>query len=106
MRVYVAGPYTAGNVVVNVRNAVLAADQLFEAGHTPYVPHLNHLWHTIAPRPWADWLRMDLEWLAVCDALLRLPGESQGADAEVERAKSLRIPVFYEIATLLRQIPA
>ncbi len=29
-----------------------------------------------------------------CDALYRVPGESSGADREVELARKLRIPVF------------
>jgi hypothetical protein len=32
--------------------------------------------------------------LARCDALLRLPGESPGADREVKRARELWIPVY------------
>lgn len=39
MRVYIAGPYTKGDVVENVRAAVFAGDEVFEAGHSPYVPH-------------------------------------------------------------------
>lgn len=101
MRVYVAGPYTKGDVVVNVRNAVLAGDELFEAGHTPYVPHLTHLWHTIRPRPWEDWLRLDLQWIEQCDALVRLAGESAGADCEVAHAVKLGIPVWYDVASFI-----
>ena len=94
MRVYIAGPYTKGDVVVNVRNAVLAADRIFDAGHLPYVPHLTHLWHTVSPHPWEDWMRLDMGWLPACDALVRMPGESTGADLEVEQARNLGIPVF------------
>ena len=94
MRVYIAGPYTKGDVVVNVRNAVLAADRIFDAGHLPYVPHLTHLWHTVSPHPWEDWMRLDMEWIRACDALVRMPGESTGADLEVEQARNLGIPVF------------
>jgi hypothetical protein len=35
------------------------------------------------------------------DPLLRLPGESSGADAEVEYAKAHNIPVFYNKADLI-----
>jgi len=44
---------------------------------------------------------MDLEWLAKCDAVLRLPGESKGADIEKDYALSLGIPVFFSIDDLL-----
>ncbi len=39
--------------------------------------------------------------LAAADALIRLPGESGGADAEVDCARALGIPVFCSIQRLL-----
>lgn len=101
MRVYIAGPYTKGDVVVNVRTAILAADRIFDAGHLPYVPHLTHLWHMVSPRPWQDWMRLDMGWLPTCDALVRLPGESNGAELEVNEARSLCIPVFHGLDAFL-----
>lgn len=94
MRVYVAGPYTLGDVVLNVRAAVLAGDRLLAAGHTPYVPHLTMFWHAIVPRPVEDWYNLDLQWLEVCDVLVRLPGESKGADAEVAAAHEMGIEIW------------
>lgn len=41
-----------------------------------------------------------LQWVESCDCLLRLDGESKGADIEVSRAKELKIPVFYSIDEL------
>ena len=38
-RIYVAGPYTNGEVAINVRNAYEAANQLAELGFAPFVPH-------------------------------------------------------------------
>lgn len=49
----------------------------------------------IHPRPYQDWIKIDLEWVKKCDCLLRLEGESKGADGEVELAKSLNKPIFY-----------
>jgi len=100
MRVYVAGPYTKGDVAQNVRNAIDAGDELFSRGHTPYIPHLTHFWHMIHPRPWEDWLKIDTEWIPLCDAVLRLEGESAGADMEVKLALTLGIPVYYSIEGL------
>lgn len=37
----------------------------------------------------------------MADALLRLPGESLGADLEVQRAEEIGIPVFKTIADLI-----
>ncbi len=45
-------------------------------------------------------MMMDKAWIAHMDALLRLPGESQGADIEEETARALGLPVFYSIAEL------
>ena len=96
-RVYVAGPYTKGDVAVNVRNAYEAANKLANLGFAPFVPHATHFWHMMFPRPYAFWLDLDNQFLPFCEALLRLPGESSGADKEVELAKRLGIPVFSEI---------
>ncbi len=100
VKVYVAGPYSKGDVAVNVRNAIFAADQLREAGFAPFLPHLTHFWHLVVPRPYADWLDLDNQFIPCCDALLRMPGESSGADKEVALARSLNIPVFYTQADL------
>lgn len=55
------------------------------------------LWHVICPRPEQYWLDYDIEWLKRCDALVRLPGESAGSDAEVAIARDLNIPVFFGV---------
>lgn len=99
-KIYVAGPYTKGDVAVNVRNAILAAHILYNAGFYPFVPHLTHFWHMVCPRPYEDWLDLDNAFLPHCDALLRLPGESSGADKEVALAEKLGMPVFHDIAQL------
>lgn len=89
MRVYVAGPYSQGDVAINVRNALDAAERLIAAGHLPYVPHLSHFWHVIHPHEKDYWLRIDDAWLACCDAIIRLPGPSEGADDEMALAERL-----------------
>jgi hypothetical protein len=103
-RVYVAGPYTQGDVAINVRNAYAAADQLANAGIAPFVPHHTHFWHLLFPRPYEEWLKLDLAFLPSCDALLRLPGASNGADGEVAAARALGIPVFTDAGSLIREL--
>ena len=39
-------------------------------------------------------MALDFAWLQVCDALLRLPGASVGADMEEAEARRLELPVF------------
>ena len=101
-RIYVAGPYTKGDVAVNVRVAIAAGNALAEAGALPFIPHLTHFWHLCCPHNWQFWLGYDLEWLRLCDAVLRLPGESTGADLEVMEAERLGKPVLCSVGETLR----
>ncbi len=100
IKVYVAGPYTKGDVVENVAAAIAAGNKLFDLGFYPYIPHLTHFWHFLHHRPYEDWLRLDLEWVLSCNAVLRLPGESSGADRETKHAEAHSIPVFATIEAL------
>ncbi len=97
MKIYVAGPYTKGDPVMNTRNTIMAAEELVRMGHVPYIPHLSMFWHVVAPHPYEFWLEYDKAWLVCCNALLRLPGESSGADKEVALAHELGIPVYYSL---------
>ena len=95
LRVYVAGPYSS-DPETNTRAAVEAGNAVLDLGHAPLVPHLSHYWHTLhGERPYEDWMRIDLSWLAVADVVLRLPGASPGADREVERARKHGVPVVW-----------
>lgn len=100
MKVFIACPYTLGDVVLNVRNACLAAERVRALGHLPFVPLLSHLWHLISPHDYEYWTAMDNEWIAECDIVLRLPGESYGADAETALAGQIGIPVIYSFREL------
>jgi hypothetical protein len=44
-------------------------------------------------------MRMDFDWLRACDVLLRLPGESSGADREAALAREFGIAVFEGFST-------
>ena len=92
-KVFVAGPYTKGDVAVNVRNALDVANKLADLGLWPFVPHLTHFWHLVHPRPYEFWCNLDNVFLRGCDVVLRIPGESTGADKETALATSLGIPV-------------
>lgn len=101
-RVYVAGPYTKGDVAVNVRNAYAVANELADLGFAPFVPHATHFWHMLFPRPYEFWLDLDNQFLPFCDAVLRIPGDSSGADKEVALAERLGKPVFTNIPELIK----
>ena len=100
IRVYVAGPMTKGDYMQNVRAAVNAADDLRDRGFFPFLPQMSTLWHYVYPRDYEDWMKQDFEWIRACHALLRIPGESSGADREIEHARKWGIPVFYTIEDL------
>ncbi len=101
MKVYVAGPYSTPDPCENTYNAVDLGTLLLDEGFVPFIPHLSHFWHTMRPRPYKTWIAYDLEWVAVCDVVYRLPGHSPGSDGEVAFAAARGIPVVYSIDALI-----
>ena len=115
LTVMIAGPYRSGTgddpakIAANLRAMNQAALQVYRAGHLPVVGEwfalplvetagsqqpgdaiFNELFHPIA---WALTQR--------CDATLRLPGASQGADEMVQLARQLGQRVFFSVDELL-----
>jgi len=104
IKVYIASPYTKGDIAVNVKRQIDTASWLMDYGFAPYVPLLCHFQHMAHPRPYEDWIRRDFIWVLKCDMLLRLEGESSGADAEVAVAKNYNIPVYYSLTELITAV--
>lgn len=110
-RVYIAGPITKGDLATNIKRATDAALDLLRAGYAPLCPHLTCYMGGPTPEVLPcgtrheDWYGVDLPWVAVSQAVLRLPGESVGADLEVAKAVEFRIPVFDTLAELLKELP-
>jgi len=98
--VFISGPYS-GDVEENVRKALEAADSLMALGYVPYVPHLCHYWELKSHKSYEEWNCYFNKWLTICDYVLRLPGESSGADAEVKLANELGIRVVDSIDSLV-----
>lgn len=99
--VYIAGPYTNPDPVENTHRAIKAGMEVWEWGlAVPIIPHLSLLAHVVQPRGVDYWYDLDLAQLDHCDALVRLPGESTGADREVEHAKARGIPCFDSLIDL------
>ena len=95
--VYVAGPlHTSGIELENVRRALQVAERIVAIGHVPFVPHLTSFWHLVFPHERDYWLQLDNAVLSRCDMIYRMRGESHGADAEVELAKTMGMRVYYE----------
>jgi len=93
-KVYIACPYTKGSVARNVGVAIEASIKIIKLGYAPVVPVLSHFMEMFHSLPYEQWLELDFTLLFDCDYLIRLPGESKGADQEVEWASNLKIPVF------------
>jgi hypothetical protein len=100
-KIYIASPYTLGSEGENVRISLDAANELINEGYAPFAPLLAHFQHMIYPQSYEVWMSLDIEWIGVCDAVLRLPGDSSGADREVEYARNNSIPVFYKISQIV-----
>jgi hypothetical protein len=129
-RIYIAGPISLGNLAENVNRATAAFVSLGKEGLAPFAPawsvyskpcstvtRLIAVADTDVLDPTqcvcigtrngnsemvhSDWLDIDLAWVSVADAVLRLPGESKGADTEVAHARSLGIPVFQSVEEVI-----
>lgn len=111
MMILIAGPYRSGTnddpalLQQNLERLETAAWPLFQAGHLPMIGEwvaLPVLQSAGAPEldgpiaqqvmyPTAERL------LERCDAVLRLPGESRGADQDVAIARRRGIPVYFSL---------
>ncbi len=135
-RVYIACPIsrpdTPAGLLANIRRADAAMLALLRAGFAPFNPALSvyaggvdtghgvseelpavyATAHKLANGEFrtdvshADWLAMGFAWIEVSDAVLRLPGESVGADAECEHAGKVGVPVFCDIEELMAAMGA
>lgn len=92
LRAYISCPVDPVNSE-SVRRPAEAFLALTQAGCAPLCPNAD--WTVI------DLPAIDLAWVDVCDFVVRLPGESKGADAEVARAYERGIPVFFNLNSAL-----
>lgn len=93
--VYVAGPYSKGVWEENMKAVIEEAEKLFNNGYTPFIPHtMTSVWALLYPKEKEKWLEVDLTILSRCDALVRVKGESEGADIEVGYCEDNNIPVY------------
>ena len=85
-RVYLACPVTLGDREHNFRQASDMHLELMTNGFAVLNPALTMRLPWAWDRPHAEWLECCLPWVAVADVVLRLPGESKGADMECDFA--------------------
>jgi hypothetical protein len=116
MLILIAGPYKSGTggdpdaMAANLRRLEAAAWPVFEAGHVPMIgewvalPVLHSAGATVHDALADDVLYpVAQRLLQHCDAVLRLPGESAGADLDVATAERLGLPVFSDVAQIPRR---
>lgn len=116
--VYIAAPISKGDLAQNINQASAAFRELAEAGLAPLCPQWSCFsggaYRMISGKVIAfasatgngmshsEWLAVDLAFVHRSDAVLRLPGESTGADQETDYAKLQGIPVFDSVAEVIR----
>ena len=115
LMILIAGPYASGTggdadlMRQNLTRLEQAAWPIFEAGHIPMIgewvalPVLSSAGATGPGDPLAERVMYPTaeRLLQHCDAVLRLPGVSKGADQDVAIARERGLPVY----TDLHQVP-
>lgn len=111
--ILIAGPYRSGTnddpalMQRNLTRLEEAAWPIFERGHIPMIgewvalPVLESAGAGVLD-PLADKVMYPTaqRLLQHCDAVLRLPGESTGADQDVAIARERGIPVFFDVSEI------
>ncbi len=109
-RVYVAGPYSADNVISvldNIREGMRISTRVLLSGFAPFCPwmdfHFQLMLRSGEKLTVDDYYQYSMAWLDASDAVLvhALREDSKGTAAEIERAKELGIPVFYSFSDLI-----
>ncbi len=101
IKVYIASPYTLGWQPDNVRRQLEAKHILLDYGFIPFAPLENHFSEIHRHRDDNEWFEWDLEWLKVCDVLIRIKPiiegqelKSTGSDIEQQTAIDENILVY------------
>lgn len=110
LKVYVAGAYSADNVLgvfENMRRGIKLSIQVRKAGFAPYSPWMDFQYYLSQDATnrftIENCYEYSMEWLRVCDAVLLVPGweGSKGVSEEIDVARELDIPVFGHLAGLI-----
>ena len=109
MRIYIAGPYSADNVISvldNIREGIRLSTQVLLLGHSPFCPWLDFLFQLFLRENEAlaikDYYRYSIDWLLVSDVLLVMPEwrNSGGTAEEIVQAFNAGIPIVFDIGDL------
>lgn len=106
-RVYVAGLYSADNVMDvlrNIRRGIEAATEVLKAGYAPFCPWLDYhfvLFDSNDELPKQAFYDYSMAFVEVCHAMLVISNaEGSGVNAEIDRAKELGIPIVHTLSEL------
>ncbi|MFL5520334.1 MAG: DUF4406 domain-containing protein [Gemmatimonadales bacterium] len=111
LMILIAGPYRGGTgddpgkMAANLRRLEEVSWPLFAAGHIPMIGEWVALpvWRSAGGSHVGDARWNDVQYptaarlIERCDAVLRLPGESTGADNDVRLARARGIPVYFRV---------
>jgi hypothetical protein len=115
LTILVAGPYRSGThdnpelMQQNLERLEASALKLFRAGHIPLIGEwlaLPLLKIAGSKKP-GDEIYKEILYpvahrlITKCDAILRIEGESTGADNDVKIARELGLPVYYHIEEII-----
>lgn len=95
LRVYLAGPISKGDRGHNLAQFISWHEYLMTAGFAVFNPGLSMLLPWAAEKNHTEWMEADIPFVLQSDLVVRLPGESVGADQEVVEAMKAGIPVYF-----------
>lgn len=103
-RIYISGPITKGDQRQNVANASEVFKELAAMGLAPLCPHWSWFGQEYdgVQLTHEQWMRIDKAWVEKADAILRIPGESDGADQEVAHADDHYVKVLHTMSEVRR----
>lgn len=111
MLILIAGPYRSGTnndpilIKKNLDQLEAVSLPIFRKGHVPMIGEwvANPLIELAGSKEVGDEIFTEIQYpvahrlLRKCDAVLRIKGESKGADQDVEIAKKLGLKIYYNI---------
>jgi len=114
MLILIAGPYRSGTnddpelIQKNLNNLEAMALPIFKKGHVPMIGEwvALPLMHLAGSKKMGDDIWNEIQYpvahrlLEKCDAVLRIAGESKGADQDVEIAKQRGLKVYYSLSEI------
>jgi len=103
--VYISCPMRLGNWTKNVRTAARVQCDLMRKGYSVINPIGSWLTDIVEPLDFETWINNDYGLIDVSDAIIRIPGESEGADLECDYAIRQDKELFWDLRELYGELP-